>query len=50
MRVIQGGLWHLPRAEKIEDHEYKNSVFPNRKNKKVRSTFLASCSYTRNCV
>ena len=36
LKVVQGGLWQGSRAEKIEDHGFKNFVFPNHENKLVR--------------
>ena len=50
-RVVQVGLWHGSRTEKIEDHgsRIKKFVFPNHENKQVRY-FFTTCSYTRNSV
>ena len=38
-KVVQGALWHGSRMEKIEDHGYKNFVFPNQGNKQARCSF-----------
>ena len=38
-RVIQGGLWHGSRTEKIGDHGYNNFVSPNHENKQLKYSF-----------